>query len=65
MGLLPDKPNPMRRSISDPKDGTRRCTFCLVTKPDSSFRWLETGLRRASRCRDCESRLRKHKLVPA
>lgn len=54
MGLLPDKPNPPGRSIAQPSDGTRRCTKCLLRKHDAEFRWLNRGIRRASRCKLCE-----------
>jgi hypothetical protein len=56
MGLMPDKPNPRRHSIAAPDllTGTRRCTRCLVRKPDTDFRWLWKGTRKASACKACE-----------
>jgi hypothetical protein len=58
MGLMPDKPNPVRPSWAAPFNGTRRCTACLVRQPDTEFRWLQTGKRKASHCKCCEKRAR-------
>jgi hypothetical protein len=58
MGLMPDKPNPKRHSFAspDPATETRICTRCLVRKPDTDFRWLWKGTRKASRCKACEKK---------
>lgn len=70
MGLLPDKPNPIRKSIASPRDGTRVCTHCFKRLSDDLFRWLSLNKRRASHCKPCEKLARTRKsasanLVPA
>jgi hypothetical protein len=54
MPLCPDKPNPRIKSFANPQSGFRRCTKCLVRKSDDEFRWLWTGIRKASQCKGCE-----------
>jgi uncharacterized paraquat-inducible protein A len=67
MGLMPDKPNPVRVSIASPRDGTRVCTRCYKRLDDALFRWLLLGKRKASQCKRCEyatrSRLRDQRLA--
>jgi len=68
MGLLPDKPNPVRRSIANPSNGTRVCTHCYHRQLDEHFRWLWINKRKASQCKACEKlarqKARLHALPP-